>query len=118
MTPILQNSAEYYNRSQPSGDRNVSLHQNRSCLGSPLNRRMFMHVGFAGGLGLTLDQMLRLQSAHAADSPAAKKGPKAEALIHIYLPGGSAHQESWDPKPYSPVEYRGDMASEAATPSP
>jgi len=72
---------------------------------------MFLHVGFAAGLGLTLDQFLRLQSAQAADAPpaAAKKGPKAEALIHIFLPGGMAHQESWDPKPNAPIEYRGEM---------
>jgi len=72
---------------------------------------MFLHVGFAAGLGLTLDQFLRLQSAQAAEAPpaAAKKGPKAEALIHIFLPGGMAHQESWDPKPNAPIEYRGEM---------
>lgn len=34
---------------------------------------------------------------------------KAKSVIHIYLPGGMAHQESWDPKPYSPLEYRGEM---------
>jgi Protein of unknown function (DUF1501) len=84
---------------------------NRSCLGSPLDRRMFLHVGFAAGLGLTLDQYLRIQAAQAADpaKPADKKGPKAEALIHIFLPGGAAHQESWDPKPNAPIEYRGEM---------
>ena len=81
------------------------------CGGSPLDRRSFLHVGFLGGLGLTLDQYLRMQSAQAADvkAPAAKKGPKAEACIHIFLPGGMAHQESFDPKPYAPVEYRGEM---------
>jgi len=82
------------------------------CLGSPVNRRTMLHVGFLGGLGLTLDSYLRMQSASAADTtpqPAAKKGPKAEAVIHIFLPGGMAHQESWDPKPYAPVEYRGEM---------
>ena len=83
----------------------------RSCNGSPLDRRMFLHVGFVAGLGLTLDQFLRMQSAQAAEATAPVKGPKAEALIHIYLPGGAAHQESWDPKPYAPVEYRGDMTS-------
>ncbi|HET6572154.1 MAG TPA: DUF1501 domain-containing protein [Fimbriiglobus sp.] len=78
------------------------------CLGSPLARRSFLHVGLLGGLGLTLDQYLRLSAARAADAPA-KKGPKAEACIHVFLPGGMAHQESFDPKPYAPVEYRGDM---------
>ncbi len=68
-----------------------------------------MHVGFAGGIGLTLDQLLRAQAARAEGTSAAKKGPKAESLIHIFLPGGSAQQETWDPKPLAPVEYRGDM---------
>jgi len=75
------------------------------CTGSPLSRRSFLHVGFVGGLGLTLDQYMRLR---AAEPPAGKK-PKAEACIHIFMPGGMAHQESWDPKPFAPVEYRGEM---------
>lgn len=83
----------------------------RSCVGSPLSRRSFLHVGFLGGVGLSLDQYFRLQSAQAATAPVppSSKGPKAEAVIHIFLPGGSAHQETWDPKPYAPVEYRGEM---------
>ncbi|MEL6898851.1 MAG: DUF1501 domain-containing protein, partial [Planctomycetota bacterium] len=36
---------------------------------------------------------------------------KAKSVIHIYLPGGMAHQESFDPKPYSPLEYRGEMGT-------
>jgi hypothetical protein len=81
------------------------------CQGSPIDRRSLLHVGFLGGLGLTLDQYLRMQSARGADLPAGakKKGPKAEACIHIFLPGGIAHQESFDPKPFAPVEYRGEM---------
>ncbi|WP_050790336.1 DUF1501 domain-containing protein [Gemmata obscuriglobus] len=77
---------------------------------SPLlfNRRNFLHVGAIGALGLTLDQYLRLQ---AAEPAANKKKPKAEACIHIFLPGGMAHQESWDPKPFAPVEYRGEMGT-------
>jgi uncharacterized protein (DUF1501 family) len=77
------------------------------CTGSPLDRRNFLHVGALGGLGLTLDSFFRLQ---AQQAPTAKK-PKAEACIHIFLPGGMAHQESWDPKPYAPVEYRGEMGT-------
>ncbi len=79
------------------------------CPGSPLSRRSFLHVGFLGGLGLTLDQYLRLSAAQAAPGGQAPRLAKAEACIHIYLPGGMAHQESFDPKPYAPVEYRGDM---------
>ena len=65
-----------------------------------------MHVGFVGGLGLTLGDALKLQAAEAG-----AKGPRAESIIHIFLPGGMAQQESFDPKPLAPVEYRGDMTS-------
>jgi hypothetical protein len=71
-------------------------------------RRSFLHVGFLGGLGLTLEQFFRLQAAGAA--PAAKGAP-AQSVIHIFLPGGMAHQDSFDPKPLSPVEYRGEVGS-------
>ena len=30
-----------------------------------------------------------------------------KSVIQIVLPGGMAHQESWDPKPDAPLEYRG-----------
>ncbi len=71
------------------------------------SRRGFMQVGLVGGLGLTLDQYFRLEASAAAPV----KEAKAKSLIHIFLPGGIAHQETFDPKPLAPVEYRGDMAS-------
>lgn len=33
----------------------------------------------------------------------------AQSVIHIHLPGGMAQQESFDPKPYAPAEYRGSL---------
>jgi len=79
------------------------------CPGPVSNRRSFLQVGALGTLGLTLDQFFRLRSAKGAEP--GKKGPRAESCIHIFLPGGMAQQESFDPKPFSPVEYRGDMGS-------
>jgi uncharacterized protein (DUF1501 family) len=73
-------------------------------------RRTFLHVGLAGGLGLTLVDFFRLQ-ARAADTPGQVKEGPAKSVIHIFLPGGMAHQESFDPKPYAPIEYRGEMGS-------
>ena len=73
-------------------------------------RREFLYVGLAGGLGLTLGELLRKQAQAAIKQYESKEGP-AKSLIHIFLPGGCAHQESWDPKPYAPVEYRGSMGS-------
>ncbi len=75
------------------------------------NRREFLFVGLVGGLGLTLPEFLRLQSAQAA-TPAATAGKaRAQSIIHIFLPGGLSAQESFDPKPYAPIEYRGPFDS-------
>lgn len=71
------------------------------------NRRDFMHVGWLAGVGLSLGDYFSIRSAQAADTTAKKIEPKAKRVIHIYLPGGFAHMDSFDPKPDSPVEYRG-----------
>jgi hypothetical protein len=72
-------------------------------------RRSFLYVGFVGGLGLTLDSFFRLQA--RADTKAGGKEPPAKSLIHIFLPGGMAHQDTFDPKPYAPIEYRGEIGT-------
>lgn len=64
------------------------------------SRRDFVKVGFLGGLGLSLAQMLR----HDAVAQAA---PRGKSAIFIYLDGGQAHQDSWDLKPEG-----GDTAGE------
>lgn len=73
------------------------------------SRRDFLHVGFCGGLGLTLAQYLKMQQAQADIKNYASVEGTAKSVIFIYLPGGMAHQESFDPKPYAPIEYRGPM---------
>ncbi|MFM7074149.1 MAG: DUF1501 domain-containing protein, partial [Planctomycetota bacterium] len=78
------------------------------CVGSPISRRNMLTVGAIGGLGLTLSDLFRLQ-ARADQKKYDFIEAKAQSVIHIFLPGGMAHQESFDPKPYSPIEYRGEM---------
>src|SRR5215472_13310020 len=73
-------------------------------------RRAFLHVGLVGGLGLTLADFFRLEARADLKPTDGKEGP-AKSIIHILLPGGMAHQESFDPKPYAPIEYRGEMGS-------
>src|SRR5271156_6226137 len=90
-----------------------------SCLGNPLSsRRDFLAVGAAGGLGFVLGDLLAWESAQAAHlpgtqssaaRPAGGKSPRAKSILHIFLPGGIAQQESFDPKPYAPLEYRGSF---------
>lgn len=61
-----------------------------------------------GSLGLSLGSLLQRQAA-AAGNPSLKA--PATSIIHIYLPGGMAAQESWDPKLLAPVEYRGPLGT-------
>lgn len=75
------------------------------------SRREFLHVGYAGGIGLSLSQFLQLEQAQAEIKQYASKEGTAKNVIFIYLPGGAAHQETWDPKPFAPIEYRGPMGS-------
>jgi hypothetical protein len=39
--------------------------------------------------------------------PTLDHSARAAAVIQIFLPGGLAQQESFDPKPHAPAEYRG-----------
>ncbi len=78
------------------------------CLGNKFGRRHILTVGALGGLGLTLGDWFRLRAV-ADQKHYDFLEPKADSVIHLFLPGGMAHQESFDPKPYSPIEYRGEM---------
>ena len=79
------------------------------CHGNPIGRRGFLAAGAFGGLGISLPQLLWMEQAAAEQKHYDFIEAKAKSVIHVYLPGGMAHQESWDPKPYSPLEYRGEM---------
>lgn len=77
-----------------------------------VDRRGFLTVGSIGGLGLSLGDFFRLQAARADANPGkAPREAPAKSVIYIYLPGGYAHQETFDPKPFAPVEYRGPLGS-------
>jgi hypothetical protein len=79
------------------------------CHGNTLARRGFLSVGALGAVGLSLSDFFRVQRAQAEQKHYDFIKAKAESVIHIFLPGGLAQQESFDPKPYSPIEYRGEM---------
>ncbi|WP_146517346.1 DUF1501 domain-containing protein [Rubripirellula amarantea] len=78
------------------------------CFGNPLSRRGFLAAGTMGGLGLSLPELL-MRQAMAEQKNYDFVEAKAKSVIHIFLPGGLAQQESFDPKPYSPLEYRGEL---------
>ncbi len=70
------------------------------------SRREFLFTGLVGALGLSLGDMMKLRALETDTFQ-----PTAQSLIHIFLPGGMAHQESWDPKPLAPIEYRGPLGT-------
>jgi len=75
-----------------------------------LSRRGFLSVGaFGGAASLTLADLFRVQQAQAELKHYEAIKATAKSVIHIFMPGGMAHQESFDPKPFAPIEYRGEM---------
>jgi hypothetical protein len=72
------------------------------------HRRWFLKAGALTGLGLTLGDYFRLKARADQKFYESKEG-KAKSVIHVTLGGGMAAQESWDPKPESPLEYRGAL---------
>ena len=67
------------------------------------NRRDFLSVGALGGLGLglSLGDLLSLKAQAAGEDWKDVAKPsipgKAKNIIQIFLPGGAAHQETFDP---------------------
>ena len=68
-------------------------------------------MGGAGLAGLSFGELLQFKNAFADPRSKAKEqaSAKAQAVIHIFLPGGMAAQETFDPKPFAPIEYRGGI---------
>ena len=81
------------------------------CTDHLLSRRNLLTIGAVGGLGLSLTDFFRLKTAQADQKHYESKEGTAKSVIFIFLPGGIAQQESFDPKPYAPLEYRGPLNS-------
>jgi hypothetical protein len=71
------------------------------------NRREFLYVGVLGSFGLTLGNLFKARA--AAEAAGAAREGVAKSVINIYLPGGMAAQETFDPKLFAPIEYRGPL---------
>lgn len=71
-------------------------------------RRSFIHAGVLGGFGFTIADLFANEVRTAAMAGKRAEG-KAKSVIQIIFPGGMAQQESWDPKPEAPLEYRGPL---------
>jgi uncharacterized protein (DUF1501 family) len=70
------------------------------CDGS--SRREFLQVGALALGGLTLPDLLRARAQTAASGRTAR----SKSVILLFLDGGAPQQETFDPKPDAPREYR------------
>jgi hypothetical protein len=82
----------------------IGRQRQRTC--QTLSRRAFLQVGASTVLGLSLADRLRLEALGGAPSPGS-----AKAVIFLWLWGGPAHLDTWDPKPNAPLEFRGPFAA-------
>lgn len=75
------------------------------------SRRDVLHLGALGACGLTLPLLLNLRAAQANDTGGrgAKSFGKAKSCILIFHYGGPPHQDTYDLKPDSPAEVRGEF---------
>jgi hypothetical protein len=86
--------------------KTVILNAHRSCNCEGVSRRDVLKVGALSFFGLTLPQFLALRSAAAAEG-----GPRADAVILLWLAGGPSHLDTFDPKPEAPAEIRGEFGA-------
>jgi hypothetical protein len=81
----------------------------REAWGHPrLSRRTLLRAGAVGLLGLGGNHLEGLRTARAAAGSAAPRG-RAKACIFIFLSGGLAQHDSFDPKPQAPDNVRGEF---------
>src|SRR4029453_6355939 len=76
-----------------------------------LDRRDLLRIGGLSGLGLLLPDLLRARDA----APARGTFGRARSVIIMYLHGGHAQQETWDPKPDGPLPERGEFGAIATS---
>src|SRR5262245_37858462 len=68
-------------------------------------RRAFVQVSASAVLGLSLADLLRLGATGTGPSGSAR------SVILLWLWGGPAQLDTWDPKPNAPADFRGPFAS-------
>ncbi len=74
----------------------------RSCQG--MTRRALLEIGASSVFGLSLADLLRLRAAGPSQNGS------ASSVLFLWLWGGPAHLDTWDPKPSAPLEFRGPFS--------
>lgn len=70
----------------------------------PLTRRQFVTRSLAGGAALACGGVGSHGLAGAAEGVIDRAPATADSVIYIWLPGGIAQADTWDPKSYTPFE--------------
>jgi uncharacterized protein (DUF1501 family) len=79
----------------------------RSCQG--LTRRALLEIGASSVLGLSLADLLSARAAGASLQGSAR------SVLLLWLWGGPAHLDTFDPKPNAPLEFRGPFTPVATS---
>lgn len=75
------------------------------------SRREMIRIGGLAGLGLWMPDLLRARARASESRPTRSNFGRARSVIMIYLHGGPAQQETWDPKPHGPAPERGPFGA-------
>jgi Protein of unknown function (DUF1501) len=81
----------------------IGRQRQRTC--QTLSRRAFLQAGASAVLGLSLADLLRLRALGGGINPGS-----ARSVLLLWLWGGPAHLDTWDPKPDAPLEFRGPFS--------
>lgn len=81
----------------------------RACsTASKIPRRRLLQLGFCGGLGLSLTDLLALRARTASvETPELQSG-RARSAIVLFAWGGLSHIDTWDMKPEAGSDIRGE----------
>jgi hypothetical protein len=74
----------------------------RTMLNHDLSRRGLLRAALSGAGMLSLPELMQWQALAAT-------GGKKRSLILLWQDGGPSHFETFDPKPYAPSDYRGEL---------
>src|SRR5262249_25394139 len=78
----------------------LGRHRMRTCQG--VSRRALLQAGALSAVGLSMADLLRLRAA-GLTAP----GGTAKSVLVLWLWGGPAPLDTWDPKPGAALEFRG-----------
>lgn len=104
-------------KNSPSEDRSEPATSSHHWQHGPVRRRCAIQAGAIGLLGLGTNHLLGFRQLQASSPETgnvsgglAYRG-KAKSCIFVFLSGGLAQHESFDPKPLAPADVRGEFGT-------